>query len=64
MLWCGAGMTPLCLAARRSLSAGRDVAPGQVLDLGVQGGLVALHDQDVMRLLVADQELRVLALGV
>jgi len=44
--------------------ADRDVAPGQVLDLGVQAGLVLGHDQDVVRVLVADQELRVLALGV
>jgi hypothetical protein len=37
---------------------------GRVLDLGVQAGLVLLHDQDVVGFLVADQELRVLALGV
>jgi hypothetical protein len=43
---------------------GGDVAPGQVLDLGVQAGLVLLHDQDVMGALAADQELGVLALGV
>jgi hypothetical protein len=43
---------------------GRDVAPGQVRDLGVQAGLVLLHDQDVVGLLVADQEPGVLALSV
>jgi hypothetical protein len=26
--------------------ADRDLAPGQVLELGVQAGLVLLHDQD------------------
>jgi hypothetical protein len=29
--------------------ADRDLAPGQVLELGVQAGLVLLHDQDVVR---------------
>lgn len=43
---------------------GGDVAPGQVLDLGVQAGLVLLHDQDVMGALAGDQELGVFALGV
>ena len=43
---------------------GRDVPPGQVLDLGVQAWLVLLHDQDVMRLLLRDQELGVIALGM
>jgi hypothetical protein len=42
----------------------RDVPPRQILDLGVQARLVLLHDQDVMRLLLGDQELGVLALGV
>src|SRR5258708_3221925 len=43
---------------------GGDVAPGQVLDLGIQAGLVLLHDQDVMSVLVRDQELGVITLGM
>jgi hypothetical protein len=39
-------------------------APGKVLDLGVQAGLILLHHQDVVGFLLVDQELRVLALGV
>jgi hypothetical protein len=38
---------------------GRDVAPGQRLDLGVQQRLVLLHDRDVVRLLGLDQPLQV-----
>jgi hypothetical protein len=39
-----AAVTPVAL-----LAAGRDVAPGQVLDLGVQGGLVLLHGERKVR---------------
>ena len=46
------------------VEAGRDLPPGQVLELGVQAGLVLLHDQDVVRVLLGDQELGVLTLGV
>src|ERR1035441_8352014 len=51
------------LAAELAVSGG-DVLPGQVLDLGIQGGPVLLHDQDVMRLLLLDQEAGVAALGM
>jgi hypothetical protein len=44
--------------------AGWDLPPGQVLELGVQAGLVVFDGQDVMRVLFGDQELGVLALGV
>ena len=54
-----AAVAPVVLAG-----GDRDVPPGQVLDLGVQARLVLLHDQDVMGLLLGDQELGVLALGV
>jgi hypothetical protein len=43
---------------------GWDGAPGQVLDLGIQAGLVLLHDQDVAGVLAGHQELGVLALSV
>ena len=35
----------------------RDVAPGQVLELGIQAGLVLFRDQDVVRLFVDGQKL-------
>ena len=44
--------------------ADRDLLPGQVPKLGIQAGLVLLHHQDVMRVLLADEELGVLALGI
>ena len=43
---------------------GWDMAPGQVLDLGIQAELVLLHDQDVAGVLLGDQEFGVVALGV
>jgi hypothetical protein len=52
-------MAPVALAG-----GDRDVPPGQVLDLGVQAGLVLLDHQDVMGPLAADKEPGVLALGV
>jgi hypothetical protein len=52
------------VAAARLPVADRDLPPGQVLELGVQAGLVLLDHQDVMRLLAGDQELGVLALSM
>ena len=43
---------------------GRDLPPGQPLELGVQAGLVLFHDEDVVGVLRGDQELGVRALGV
>lgn len=54
-----AAVAPVVLAG-----GNRDTPPGQVLDLRMQARLVLAHDQDVVRLLLGDQELRVLALGV
>ena len=42
----------------------RDLAPGQLSELGVQAGLVALDREQVMRAALGDQVLRVAALGV
>jgi hypothetical protein len=42
----------------------RDLAPRQELELALQRGLVGLDDQDVGGVLVGDQPLGVLALGV
>jgi len=42
----------------------RDLAPRQELELAVQGGLVGLDDQEVGGVLVGDQPLGVLPLGV
>jgi hypothetical protein len=41
-----------------------DLAPGQALQLAVEGGLVGLHDQQVGGVLLSDQPVGVLALGV
>jgi hypothetical protein len=46
------------------VEADRDLAPGQAPEPGIQAGLVVLHGQDVVGFLLADQELRVLALGM
>ena len=40
-------------------AAGRDLRPGQGPDLGMQQRLVALHDRDVLRVLVRDQPVQV-----
>ena len=45
-------------------AAGRDLPPGQGADLGVQQRLVALHDRDVMRVLLADQPVQVRSHGM
>jgi len=41
-----------------------DIAPGQELELLVERGLVALHEQQVGGVLVGDQPVGVLALGM
>jgi hypothetical protein len=41
-----------------------DLRPGQALELAVQGGLVGLHQQQVVGVLVGDQPVGVFALGV
>lgn len=52
----GAVLLPAVPAAALAV-AGRDAAPGQVLKLGIQAGLVLLDGQDVVRALARDQEL-------
>ena len=49
---------------RAVAGAGRDGLPRQLPQLGVQAGLVALHDQDVVRFLAGDQVIGMLALGM
>jgi hypothetical protein len=52
------------VTAFAGVEAGWDLPPGQALQLGVQAGLVVLHGQDVVRVLLSDQAFGVLALGV
>jgi hypothetical protein len=58
-----AGLDP-AVAAVAGAVGDRDLAPGQSLELLVQGGLVGLDDQQVGGVLDADQPVGVLTLGV
>jgi hypothetical protein len=58
-----AGLDP-AVAAVAGVVGDRDLVPGQELELAVQGGLVGLDDQDLGGVLVGDQPLGVLPLGV
>src|SRR5215203_1292602 len=58
-----AGLDPAVAAVAGAVGDG-DLAPGQASQLVVQGGLVALDDQEVGGVLVGDQPLGVLPLGV
>jgi hypothetical protein len=55
----GTGVAPLA-----GVAGDRDLAPGQIGELGVQAGLVALDGDHVMRAALGDQVIRVGALGV
>ena len=54
----GAGLGA-AVALLAGCAAGRDLRPGQGPDLGVQQRLVAFHDGDVLRVLLADQPVQV-----